>query len=158
MEHHTKLHFRQYQFLRDLREAAETGLNDRPWPRVTTLRRWLRRPGFRAALKSLQAALRFQRDWMLSASAARAAKNLAAMVSEQDPRCGLSDPDARLASLVRIIRTEQIRQREVARDIAGQRRTNASPRIADHAASPASELNRAGFNLPILNVRRGTAG
>ncbi len=112
MEDIEKLHFRQYRFLRDLREAADTGLCDRPWPRVTTLRRWLRRPGFRAALRSLQAALRFQRDWMLSVSAAQAARNLAAMVSEQDPRSGVADPDSRLASLVRIIRTEQIRQRE----------------------------------------------
>src|SRR5689334_4028798 len=122
MEHITKLHFRQYQFLRDLREAAETGLNDRPWPRVTTLRRWLRRPGFRAALRSLQSALRFQRDWMLSVSAAQASRNLAAMISEQDPRSGLADTDARLASLVRIIRTEQIRQRDVRRDSVRRRK------------------------------------
>ena len=163
MEQVTKLHFRQYKFLQDLREAAETGLCDRPWPRVTTLRRWLRRPGFRAALRSLQSAIRVQRDFMLAVSAAQASRNLAAMISEQDPRCGLADPDARLTSLVRIIRAEQIRQRDQAR----RRKVRASPAIESRAVVEAPEavsdgatspFCRAGFNLPMPNARRESAG
>jgi len=109
-----RLHTRQYLFLKELRNSAE-GFPDHLWPRLTTLRKWLRHPGFRAALKSLQTTMRFERDWMMAASASRAAKNLHVMLSEQDPRNGLAEPDLRLASLVRIVRAEQLQQKAARR-------------------------------------------
>jgi len=105
------LHTRQYEFLRELRNA-EHALPDHAWPRVATLRRWLRHPQFRQALRSLRSTMQFERDWMMSASSSAAARNLYIMLSEQDPRSGVANPDARLGALVRIIRAENLQYRD----------------------------------------------
>ena len=73
------------------------------WPSPAILRRWLRRPAFRAALKSVRDALRFQSDFHLAAASARAARALAASCAQDSP---LSPQDA-----YKLLHLHHIRQR-----------------------------------------------
>lgn len=69
MNHH------QTQFLRALVRNPAGPPADQ-WPRPTILRRWLRRPKFRVALRSLLDTLRFQSDLRLTYAADTAAQHL----------------------------------------------------------------------------------
>src|SRR6185436_1553315 len=51
------------------------------WPSPAVLRRWLRRPAFRAAMYTVRAALAWQSDHQLAAASAHAASALAANLS-----------------------------------------------------------------------------
>ena len=70
------------------------------WPSPAILRKWLRRPAFRTALRSVQAALRFRADFHLAAAADNAAQRL---TSAADP--------AELKKLADILRLAHLRQR-----------------------------------------------
>ena len=66
---------RQHSFLR----AFVTNPSGPPadaWPSPAILRRWLRRPRFRAALNSVQLSIRFQTDFHIASAATSAARNL----------------------------------------------------------------------------------
>jgi hypothetical protein len=86
-------------FLRAFRNSP-SGPDPADWPSPAILRRWLRRPGFRAALNSLREAFRFQADFQLAASANQALKNLPA---QQAP--------LNIADINRLLRISHLRQR-----------------------------------------------
>lgn len=78
---------RQSAFLRAL-SRNPTGLPKDQWPSPTVLRRWLRKPGFRAALETLRATLAAQTDLQLAYAASRtaAALNEPAPSAADDPK------------------------------------------------------------------------
>jgi hypothetical protein len=61
---------------------SPTGPAPDQWPSPAILRRWLRKPGFRRALDSVQAALRLQSDFQLTTAATRATAQLASLPLE----------------------------------------------------------------------------
>lgn len=65
----------QTNFLRRFR-ASPTGPKPADWPSPAILRRWLRKPAFRAALKSLEDTIRFQADFQLLTAASRSSRKL----------------------------------------------------------------------------------
>jgi len=70
----------QSSFLRACAKSP-AGLPAERWPSAVTMRRWLRRPGFRAALQGIRDTLRVQADLHLASAATAAAKRLADVVS-----------------------------------------------------------------------------
>jgi hypothetical protein len=91
---------RQTTFLRAFRNNP-SGPPPESWPSPAILRRWLRRPAFRAALDSLRQTLQFQSDFHLAAAASAAVQSLAA-------------PDAPASSarrLENLLRLAHLRQR-----------------------------------------------
>jgi hypothetical protein len=107
---------RQYALLRRLREHP-TGFPLELWPKPATLRRWLRRPRFRAALADLASTFRTQRDLMLTGAASYAAMMVQQILLGPD-REGLelhqldSRQVKRLQSLTKLVRLDQIREKE----------------------------------------------
>jgi hypothetical protein len=91
---------RMTQFLRSFRNPGGPTAAD--WPSPAIFRKWLRRPGFRAAFQSLQQALRAQSDFLLTAAANRAA--VAAATQPQTPLSG-----ADLTSLLRMATSHMTR-------------------------------------------------
>jgi hypothetical protein len=85
----------QSAFLRSFRQSATPA-----WPAPSILRRWLRRPEFRAALKSVRQTLRYQADFHLAAAAATASKLLAADPAAND-----------VGRLTTLLRAAHLRQR-----------------------------------------------
>ena len=65
----------QTQFLRSFR-THPAGPPADLWPSPTILRRWLRRPTFRAALGSLVSTLRYEADLRLAYASAAASRHL----------------------------------------------------------------------------------
>jgi hypothetical protein len=55
------------------------------WPAPAVLRRWLRRPTFRAAMRSLLGVMRFQTDFQLASAAATASHCLHMNMCSGDP-------------------------------------------------------------------------
>ncbi len=76
----SRMNRHQLTFLRNLREHPH-GLPLEEWPSTTVLRRWMRRPRFRMAVKSLAKTFQTQTDLLLSGSAARAAMMLQVILS-----------------------------------------------------------------------------
>ena len=73
----------QTKFLRTFKTAPfGPGVED--WPSVAVLRRWLRRPGFVAAMRSLQNAMRCQADFQLLSAAAAGAHVLHTSITAHD--------------------------------------------------------------------------
>ncbi len=62
----------QTKFLRSLRTDA-FGPGVEKWPSPAILRRWMRRPGFLNAMRSVREAMRYQADFQLLSAAASAA-------------------------------------------------------------------------------------
>lgn len=92
------------------------GLEQQNWPSAVKLRRWLRRPGFRAALQGLRDSLRIQSDMHLAAASAAASKQIADVVSR--PRDGEHATTEELKvtrdlihSLASLLRLAHLRQR-----------------------------------------------
>src|SRR5947207_9237771 len=94
----------QTLFLRAFRNH-DSGPPPDLWPSPSILRKWLRKPGFLTALRSVQEALRFQTDFHLTNAAKEAAKRLSAQDSE------LTTQD-----LNRLLRHAHLRQRFPAAD------------------------------------------
>src|SRR3954465_13726084 len=69
----------QRRFLRALRKSPAGPAAD-DWPSPAILRRWLRSRGFVAAMRSLEATLRWQADFELILASANAAKALQSCV------------------------------------------------------------------------------
>ena len=90
---------RQTLFLRAFR-TNPAGPAPADWPSPAILRKWLRKPAFIAALRSVQAALRFQTDFQLSSAANNAARRLAN-----------HDADLTTQDLNRLLRHAHLRQR-----------------------------------------------
>jgi hypothetical protein len=90
---------RQTLFLRAFR-TNPAGPDPADWPSPAILRRWLRKPAFIAALRSVQTALRFQTDFQLSSAANNAARKLAH-----------HDADLSTQDLNRLLRHAHLRQR-----------------------------------------------
>ena len=67
----------QTLFLRSFR-ASPTGPAPADWPSPAVLRKWLRKPAFRAALASIRQTLQFQSDFQLANAATAAARKLLA--------------------------------------------------------------------------------
>ena len=89
----------QTLFLRAFRKSP-TGPPADQWPSIADLRRWLRKPGFRAALRSLQETLHFHADFHLAMRAAHAAQNL-----------GTQDSGLSIQDLTHLLRLSHLRQR-----------------------------------------------
>src|SRR5688500_8233418 len=89
----------QGTFLRAFR-LNPSGPPPQDWPSPAILRRWLRSPGFKTALRSIQNALRFQTDFVIASAAARAARAM------DDPA---KAPTAK--QLREILRLAHVRQR-----------------------------------------------
>lgn len=70
-------------FLRSFRKEP-FGPGAEHWPSVAVLRKWMRKPGFLAAMKSVREALRYQADFQLLSAAASAAHVLHTTVSAGD--------------------------------------------------------------------------
>jgi hypothetical protein len=87
----------QTTFLRAFR-TSPTGPVPDQWPSPAILRKWLRKPRFRAALNSLCETLRFKADFHLTLRAAQAAQSLG------DSPLTMRDSD-------RILRLSHMRQR-----------------------------------------------
>jgi len=97
----------QTSFLRSLRkQSGDLPAGD--WPAAVVMRRWLRRPGFRAAMQSIQHALAFQIDMQLSAAAAEAA---VALRNFGAPANGQATGGRDVVALLRIVRQAHLRQR-----------------------------------------------
>jgi hypothetical protein len=90
----------QSTFLRAFR-TSPTGPAPDQWPSPAVFRRWLRRPAFATALRSLRDALRTQADFHLASAAAQAVQGLATQpeLAPQDFR--------RLAELLRLAHQRQ---------------------------------------------------
>ena len=101
----------QYFFLQTVRRHPE-GLPMLHWPRASTMRRWLRTPLFLHAMLTLRESMRFEADFILAGTAVRSAKILSGILCEYTPEEKRYDQDKRIASLVRVLRTEHIRERE----------------------------------------------
>lgn len=97
-------------FLRALR-TSPNGLAPDALPGPAVLRRWMRRPRFRAALDSVRAALEFATELQLSAAAARASNELHRALTPQsdDPNADmpvqLAAQKEQIHSLVMLMRT-----------------------------------------------------
>ena|SRR5438034_11542316 len=75
METGTSVTRAQRKFLKEFCNGPH-GPGIQHWPSPAILRRWLRKPGFRAALRSLQGVMRFQSDFQLASAAASASHYL----------------------------------------------------------------------------------
>ena len=109
-----RLNQRQYAFLRKVRNHPH-GLPTLDWPRSADLRRWMKRPGFVAALTSLQASFRAEADLLLAGASARAAMNLQDILSCDGGGCTpafLQAHSAALMTLGRLVRFDHMRQKE----------------------------------------------
>src|SRR5437870_4335310 len=71
------------------------------WPSPAILRRWLRKPGFRAALRSLMGVMRFQADFQLASAAASASHYLQSSVFDSDHKEGRGEMKV-LADLLKL--------------------------------------------------------
>jgi hypothetical protein len=78
----------QTVFLRAFR-TNPAGPAHADWPTPAILRRWLRRPAFAAALKSLRNTFRFQVDFHLASAAAHAAQQLTQHSELSTQHCSL---------------------------------------------------------------------
>ena len=90
---------RQQSFLRAFVNNP-SGPAAEDWPSPAILRRWLRRPRFRAALNSVQLCIRFQTDFHIASAATSAARNLDNADAPPTPR-----------QLENILRLSHLRQR-----------------------------------------------
>lgn len=106
----------QYSFLRDLRNHPH-GLPIEAWPRTSTWRRWLKRPAFRRAIRSIEKAMQTQASLMLAGSASRAALMMQALLSGGEEESGsgmriatLSMHHEKLRSLSRVLREDLLRR------------------------------------------------
>jgi hypothetical protein len=70
----------QMDFLRNLRKHPNS-LPLLAWPRATTLRKWMRRPRFRAAIRSLEGAFEVEARLLMAGAAAQAAMQLQATLT-----------------------------------------------------------------------------
>lgn len=78
------------------------------WPPPAILRRWLRRPTFRAALQSVRDAARFQTDFHLAAAGTSAAASLQTLAATP----GVSaDALPQVHALLHLLRHAHVRQR-----------------------------------------------
>lgn len=98
----------QKAFLRKLRNDPD-GLPQDQWPQAVVLRRWMRKPRFRKAIKSLRDTYTAEIDVMLAGAASRAAKRLQALLASES---GGEDQEHRIQALVRVIRVAHLRAKE----------------------------------------------
>lgn len=126
----------QSNFLRALR-SSPNGLAPDSLPSPVVLRRWMRRPRFRAALESVRGAMDFATDLHLAAAAARASNELHRVLTPQtdDPNADmpaqLASQQQQMQSLVRLMR--MARRAARARREALQETAVHKPAIAEPA-------------------------
>jgi hypothetical protein len=102
---------RQTSFLRALRSGPD-GLARAVWPSAVVLRRWMRRPGFRAALASLSGALSARADFELLMASARAAEGLRRAVDPDATTTNAAPTDpVQVDRLIKMMRLVHLRQR-----------------------------------------------
>lgn len=91
------------------------GAGRKHWPTAATFRKWMRRPGFRAAVEGIREALRFQADLQIAAASAAAARGIANLFIRDDGT--VADADAiksakdQVQSLLSLLRLAHLRQR-----------------------------------------------
>ena len=94
----------QTKFLRSFRTDPR-GPTAEKWPSPAILRRWLRRPGFVQAMRSIRDAMRYQADFQLLSAAASAAQGLHEAVAT-----GEGDA-ARMKAMSDLMKLAHVRQR-----------------------------------------------
>jgi hypothetical protein len=94
----------QTNFLRAFRTDPH-GPGAEKWPSPAILRRWLRRPGFVQAMRSIQDAMRYQADFQLLSAAASAAQGLHASVATGEGET------ARMKAMSDLMKLAHVRQR-----------------------------------------------
>ena len=143
----TLLNRHQKQFLRELRDTVG-GLPAERWPRIVTLRRWMRRPRFRMAINAIREAMYVEMELMMTSSAASAAKVLQGILNGQF----LVDPamsNLKVQTLVAVVRANDNRQREgrlakpAAQGLGEDRNATMSRLTAMEAAAVLTEAERA---------------
>ncbi len=112
-------------FLRSFRTNPAGPPPDK-WPAPAILRRWLRRPAFRAALSSLQDTLRLQADFHLATAA-----SCAAALAAPDPAA--SETAKSKVEILQLLRLSHLRQRFAA--------TAAATTSSDDQPPPREEEN-----------------
>jgi hypothetical protein len=109
------------------------GMSGRAWPKPTTFRRWMRRPGFRVAMQQLRDSMRLLADVQLAAAVAAAANGVAkTIITEDGTVCDeYSINGARLAidSFAKLMRLSHVRQRFGPPDPKEKRRFLLSPDV-----------------------------
>jgi hypothetical protein len=93
-----------------------SGMANEKWPSATVLRKWMRRRGFRVAIKGIRDSLRFQAEMHVASASASAAKCLAQVVgSDQElteaQRERLRAAKEQIASLTTLLRLAHLRSR-----------------------------------------------
>ena len=108
------------------------GLSGKDWPSPATFRRWMRRPGFRIAIKAMRDALRMQADLQLAAAAAAATRGLSRALIDEDGRVAdeekLAAAKEQINLLSGLLRMAHLRQR-FAVDPKEKRRISLSPDV-----------------------------
>jgi hypothetical protein len=125
----------QTSFLRAFRNNP-SGPPSQSWPSPSILRRWLRRPRFRAALNSIRSAIQLQSDFHISSAATTAARNLDNPQNPPTPK-----------QLETILRLSHLRQRFTAQSFDHEAsETPKTPR--DHMLSipPSQRLTKEEFH------------
>src|SRR5687768_2232433 len=113
----------QTKFLRAFRSTPH-GPGAEHWPSPAILRRWLRRPGFVHAMRSIRDAMRYQADFQLLSAAASAAHMMHTSVSAADREV----ETAQLNAMSTLMKLAHLRQRFAAEEPAPPvRSTPASP-------------------------------
>jgi hypothetical protein len=93
-------------FLRSLKTSS-SGALDAQWPSPVILRRWLRKPGFLHAMRSVRSALWYQADFQLLAAATSAAQALQTTIAGGN----YEEQTRQLAALGNLIKLAHLRQR-----------------------------------------------
>jgi hypothetical protein len=82
----------------------------RQWPTPAVLRRWLRKPGFLQAMRSLKKAIRYQSDFQLLIASAQAATEMERSVGNLDSD-GHSSQPRQLQAMANLIKLVHLRER-----------------------------------------------
>ena len=113
-----------------------SGMANQHWPSATVFRKWMRRKGFRVAIKGIRDSLRFQADVHVASASAAAAKSLAQVVgSDQElteaQRERLRAAKEQIASLTTLLRLAHLRSRFSAEAPEPPAQPSFPPRVRD---------------------------
>jgi hypothetical protein len=77
------------------------------WPSPAVLRRWLRRPGFLKAMKTIREAMRYQADFQLLSAASAASQVLHTLIAAGDSEV----PKTQIQALSDLLKLAHLRER-----------------------------------------------
>ena len=119
---------RQLDFLRNLRKHPNS-LPLMTWPRTTTLRKWMRRPRFRAAIEGLVETFQIESRLLMAGAATQAAVQLNAVLTGGDGSltetgCGTSPSQLNqyhgtMKQLLGVLWMEMARRQDARREESG---------------------------------------